>query len=109
MLPAKAADIDSKDSHGRTPLSWAARNGHEAVVKLLLEKATDVGSNGSAYDQTPLWWAAENGHEAAVKLLLEKAVDMDFVEAVLSLATARGHEAVVELLKERISTYSPPA
>ncbi|KAF1994409.1 hypothetical protein P154DRAFT_527092, partial [Amniculicola lignicola CBS 123094] len=28
-------DVDSKDKYGRTPLSWAAENGHEAVVKLL--------------------------------------------------------------------------
>ena len=28
-------DIDSKDTYGQTPLSWAARRGHEAVVKLL--------------------------------------------------------------------------
>jgi hypothetical protein len=26
---------DPKDSHGQMPLSWAAENGHEAVVKLL--------------------------------------------------------------------------
>jgi hypothetical protein len=32
-------DLDSKDSHGRTPLLWAAEEGHEAVAKLLLEKA----------------------------------------------------------------------
>jgi ankyrin repeat protein len=29
-------DVDSKeDWFGQTPLSWAAENGHEAVVKLL--------------------------------------------------------------------------
>jgi ankyrin repeat protein len=28
-------DVDSEDGYGRTPLSWAAAGGHEAVVKLL--------------------------------------------------------------------------
>jgi ankyrin repeat protein len=50
---------------------WAARNGHEEVVKLLLEKGADAESK-SSYDWTPLSWAAENGHEAVVKLLFEK-------------------------------------
>ena len=31
-------DPDVKDGYGRTPLSQAAREGHEAVVKLLVEK-----------------------------------------------------------------------
>ena len=33
---------DVKDTYGRTPLSWAAEHGHEAVVKLLLEKGTEL-------------------------------------------------------------------
>ena len=36
LLLEKGADVESKDTeYGRTPLWWAARNGHEAVVKLL--------------------------------------------------------------------------
>ena len=36
LLATGKVDVDAKDSiHGRTPLLWAAENGHEAVVKLL--------------------------------------------------------------------------
>jgi ankyrin repeat protein len=35
LLAQDGVDPDSKDTSGRTPLSWAAENGHEAVVKLL--------------------------------------------------------------------------
>jgi ankyrin repeat protein len=62
-------DVEPKDSWERTPLSWAAEKGHEAVVKLLLTTGkVDVDSKDS-WGRTPLSWAAEKGHEAVVKLL----------------------------------------
>ena len=43
LLLEKGADVDSADKReGRTPLSWAAVRGHEAVVKLLLEKGAHL-------------------------------------------------------------------
>ena len=38
LLIEKGAELDSKDNDGRTPLSHAVSRGHEAVVKLLIEK-----------------------------------------------------------------------
>jgi ankyrin repeat protein len=53
------------------PLLRAAQEGHEAVVKLLLERGAQVEVT-DRYGRTPLLWAIEKGHEAVVKLLLEK-------------------------------------
>jgi Ankyrin repeats (3 copies) len=71
-------DPDPKDSHGRTPLSWAAKDGHEAVVRLLLAKDGVDPDSKDGDGQTTLSWAAANGHEAVVRLLLAKdGVDLD--------------------------------
>src|SRR5262249_22558006 len=70
-LLQRGANADWKDKDGHTPLFWAARNGHGAVVKLLLETGkVDVDSKDGRFGLTPLSWAARNGHEAVVKLLL---------------------------------------
>jgi ankyrin repeat protein len=94
-------DVDSKDDYYKTPLSWAAWKGHEAVVKLLLACKVDVDSKDDD-NRTPLSWAAWEGHEAVVKLLLACKVDVDskddYYNTPLSLAAWKGHEAVVKLL-----------
>ncbi|KAN0070946.1 purine and uridine phosphorylase [Elaphomyces granulatus] len=87
--------IDPRD----IPLSLG--NGHEAVVKLLLDNNAVIESTDE-YGRTPLLWAARNGHEAVVKLLLDKNADIQSKgndgQTPLSWAAENGHEAVVKVL-----------
>jgi ankyrin repeat protein len=68
------ADVDMKDNDEQTALHQAAKNGHEAVVQLLLKHMVDVDANDDG--RTALHWVAENGHEVEVRLL-EYKVDVD--------------------------------
>jgi len=99
-------DLDVKDTTGRTPLLWAAKKGHEAMVRLLLEKGAELESKDKIYGQTPLSWAAKNGHEVVVKLLLDKGAEMESKDTEydltpLSWAARYGNEAAVKLLLEK--------
>jgi len=46
LLLGKGAELETKDMIGRTPLLWAARYGHKAVVTLLLEEGAKLAFEG---------------------------------------------------------------
>ena len=91
-LLSKGYYSDLKDTYGWTPLSWAARQGHESIVDLLLATRDvdpdSIDNNG----RTPLSWAAEKGHKTVVGLLLKKkgvdlnSKDVESGQTPLSLA-----------------------
>jgi ankyrin repeat protein len=95
---------DLKDSYSRTPLSWAAEKGHQAVVQLLLEKGADIEAKDIKYGRTPLLWAGW-GRKTVFQLLLEKGANIEAKnnngQTLLLLAALHGHKAVVQLLLEK--------
>ena len=100
---------DLKDRDGKTPLMWAAIEGHEEAVRVLLHRQ-DIDVNSLCYDEswlsprTALAWAAHNGHVAIVELLLERDdIDVNLMggpesHTPLTWAASRGHDAVVRIL-----------
>ncbi|KAJ6032237.1 hypothetical protein N7540_002969 [Penicillium herquei] len=66
-----------------TPLHWAAANGHETVVKLLLEKSADEDRTDRDM-RTPLYLAALKGHDTVVKLLDKGAKPAHFQQRELA-------------------------
>jgi len=94
-------DVNFPAHEGRTALHYAASNGHEAIVRLLLERGADP-EGGSHGHHTALRAAAENGHVAVVKLLLIHTSNMTTHRkdwrTILEHSAENGHQAVADLL-----------
>src|SRR5205807_1219795 len=108
ILEMKEWDVNATDSCGCTALTWAAIRGHEAVVKMLLERTeVDPDRADLKYGRTPLSWAAKNGREGVVKMLLKRAevnpdrADLKYGRTPLFWAAGNGREGVVKMLLER--------
>lgn len=50
LRPSRDVELEAKDNHSRTLMSFASWIGYEAVVKLLLEKRAKSGFQGQVFD-----------------------------------------------------------
>jgi len=94
-----AAVVDSVDKFGRTPLSYAAWNGHAEVVRLLLQKGKAHVNKKDDLDATPLYYAICWDHQDVIDLLEGDTENSAAIKAkVLLSAAEKGHKSVVERL-----------
>lgn len=103
-LLASGADIHAHDARGRTPLLVATREGHNPVVRLLLEAGAEVYVRGETMGITPLMAAAQRGDTDMVRLLLEAGADPNASSrngaGVLARAVISGNAPIVRELLE---------
>ena len=104
LVEAEGCDINQTDCVDNTPLVWAARNGHEKVVKILLGQDDINPEKPGGWGYAPLICAASNGHEGVVKILLgQDDVNPNTPGGYgpLYFAAKNGHEGVVKILLGR--------
>ena len=101
--------ITKLDQNGRSALSYAAENGHVAILELLLY----CGAKSETYEErvlsrAPLSYAAENGHTEIVRMLIKKgarpAGQDSQCRQPIHLAVQAGHRDVVKVLLEEAKT-----
>ena len=70
-------DPDTKDSRGRTPLSYAVERGNTRLVELLLDYNVDLYSECQG-GWTPFSRAIEGGNVAVIQITLAKGAKIDY-------------------------------
>jgi ankyrin repeat protein len=104
ILIAKDAEVNKK---GWTPLHYAATNGHDDIVKILLDHSAYIDA-GSPNGTTPLMMAARGGHLSTVKLLLDEGADLRVKNQIgmtaIDFATKYNEKDVAEGLTARLQS-----
>ena len=112
LLTKSGADVNKKDTLGRTPLMVAAHQGNDQMIKVLIEAGADVNSEQDYYEDyadvdtsiTALMFAAKNGNSACVERLVKAGADVNKTDkdgdTAHDHAVNNGHHNCCHLLKK---------
>lgn len=96
-------DVDVRDENRRTALFFAAIQGNEDFVELLLRFDPKIGAVDK-FGSSPLYYAAAANHVGVIEMLAEKGADLNQQNrqglTPLMVAASEGHLAAVQALVE---------
>ncbi|KAI1024868.1 hypothetical protein LB504_009713 [Fusarium proliferatum] len=98
--------VNSQQSMGGfIPLLWAAANGKNTILRLLIEQGADLEVRNPDNSYTALMYAAVYGQFSTTKSLLDSGAMLEaqdeYTRTPLALAASVGHEAIASLLLEK--------
>jgi len=73
----QGAPIETKTPYGQTPLYLAAMNGHEGVVRFLLDKGASTDIQDTFYKAPMLAFVLQRKHWGVAKLLIARSTNLD--------------------------------
>ncbi len=73
----RGIDVHKKDKEGFTPLHYAAMNGQDRVVEVLIDMGAPIDGKGGKLGGTPLHDAVARGHESVVRILLDHQANVN--------------------------------
>lgn len=92
-------------------LMWAALNGYEDIVRLLLEESGANVNFKDEFNRTPLMLAALNGHGNTIMILINEGADVNLQdsdgETAVVYAALNGQADIVNLLVKRANLSLP--
>ena len=101
ILERGANILDLPGPESRNALQWASKNGHGAVVQMLLGHGADVNLECGSFG-TALHTASSQGHSAVVEILLCNGADVNAIHPAgvtsLYLAAREGYHTITQLL-----------
>lgn len=108
--------MDGNGAVSTNPLAIASENGHDGIVKVLLENGANVnGHEPSILGRllaAQISLVAQNGHERIVKMLHDKGVNVNrhepsvlrpLLTTLILLAAGNGHEQVAKMLVDNVA------
>lgn len=98
---AWGANLEARDSGGRTPLLLATHGNHVEVARLLIAAGADVNARDSISD-TPFLYAGAEGRNEILKMTLQAGADLASTNryggTALIPAAHHGHPETVKIL-----------